>query len=109
MSQTTKKDVFDVLGGPESEELARLDGKPLEDSLPKQLVKIAGWDNWTDQDEEDLRIIDFGEAFLQGAEPTRLAQPDALRAPETIFTSKFDCRLDLWRAGIVVRRLRSVP
>ena len=57
------------------------------------------------QDEEDLRIIDFREAFLQGAEPTRLAQPDTLRAPETIFTDHFDYRLDLWRAGIVVRRL----
>lgn len=99
-----KEDLFDVLGTPEIEELARLDGKPLEDSLPRQLVKTAGWDNWTDEDEEDLRIIDFGEAFLQGAEPTRLAQPDTLRAPETIFTDIFDCRLDLWRIGIVVRR-----
>ena len=99
-----KEDLFDVLGTPELEELARLDGKPLEDSLPRQLVKTAGWDNWIDEDEEDLRIIDFGEAFLHGAEPTRLAQPDTLRAPETIFTDNFDCRLDLWRVGIVVRR-----
>ena len=85
-----QKDLFDVLGRPESEELARLDGKPLEESLPRQLIKTAGWDNWTDEDEEDLRIIDFGEAFLQGEEPIKLAQPDTLRAPETIFTSKFD-------------------
>ena len=97
------KELFDILGGPESEELARLDGKPIEDGLPKQLVKTAGWDNWTDEDEEDIRIIDFGEAFLQGMEPAKLAQPDVLRAPETIFTGSFDFRLDLWRAGIVVR------
>ena len=99
-----KEDLFDVLGAPESEELTRLDGKPPEHSLPRQLVKTAGWENWTDEDEEDLRIIDFGEAFLQGVEPTRLAQPDTLRAPEIIFTDHFDCKVDLWRAGIVVRR-----
>ena len=103
MSQATKEDLFDILGGPEQEELARLDGKPLNNSLPKQLVKTAGWDNWTDEDEEDLRVIDFGEACLQGTEPRMLAQPDNLRAPETIFTTNFDYRLDLWRAGIVVR------
>lgn len=39
-------------------------------------MKTAGWDNWVEEDEEDLRIIEFGEAFLQGAEPKRLAQPD---------------------------------
>jgi len=88
--------------------LAWLDGKPLEDGLPKQLVKTSGWDNWTDEDVEDLRIIDFGEAFVQGAEPAELAQPDVLRAPETIFTGNFDFRLDLWRAGIVVRRCSFV-
>ena len=107
MSQATKEDIFDVLGGPETEELIRLDGKPLKNSLPKQLVKTAGWDNWTDEDEENLRVIDFGEAFLQGTEPRMLAQPDTMRAPETIFTVKFDYRVDLWRAGIVVRQLRS--
>ena len=100
-----KQDLFDILGAPESEELARLDGKPLDDGAPRQLIKTAGWDNWTDEDEEDLRIIDFGEAFLQGAEPTRLAQPDTLRAPETIFTDHLDSRIDLWRAGIVVTNL----
>lgn len=108
LSQSSEGDIFDVLGAPESEELARLDGKPIADGLPKQLVKVASWDNWADEDEEDLRLIDFGEAFLQGQEPTRLAQPDALRAPETILTNKFDYRLDLWRAGIAVSRLCSL-
>lgn len=88
--------------------MARLDGKPLEDGLPKQLVNTSGWYNWIDEDKEDLRIIDFGEAFLQGAELAGLAQPNVLRAPETIFTDSYDFRLDLWRAGIVVRRCSSI-
>ena len=70
--------------------------------MPKQLVKKADWDNWIDEDEEDVRLIDFGEAFVQGSKPDILAQPADLRAPETIFTDQFDHRLDLWRAGITV-------
>ncbi|KAF6241419.1 hypothetical protein HO173_000129 [Letharia columbiana] len=66
LSQASKEDLFNILGPPESENLTRLDGEPSGDSLPKQLVKTVGWDNWTEEDEEDLRIIDFGEAFLQG-------------------------------------------
>lgn len=70
LSRATKEEVLDVLGRPEPEELARLDGQPLDVSLPKQLVETASWD-WADEDEEDLRIIDFGEAFLQGTEPEK--------------------------------------
>ena len=88
------------------EELARLDGKLLDNGLPNQLVKVTGWDKWVDEDIEDLRIIDLGESFLQGAEPKRLAQPVDLQAPEIIFTDSFDYRVDLWRAGLVVRTLR---
>lgn len=68
------------------------------------MVKAASWLDWGDEDEEDLRVIDLGEAFHKGAEPAKLAQPGALRAPETIFTSRFDYRVDLWRAGIMVSR-----
>lgn len=101
----TETCIFELLGRPESVELARRDGMPLKNGLPSQLVKATEWLRWIDEDEEDLRIIDFGEAFLQGAETRALAQPIDLQAPETIFTSSFDYRLDLWRAGIVVRNL----
>ena len=61
------------------------------------------WVGWPDEDDEDIRVIDLGEAFLQDAVPERLAQPGGLQAPETIFTGRFDYRLDLWRAGLIVR------
>ena len=69
------------------------------------MVKSAEWDGWPDEDEdeEDIRIIDLGEAFLQNAVPERLAQPGGMQAPETILTDRFDYRLDLWRAGLIVR------
>lgn len=102
LSNAAEKDLFEVLGLPETEELVRLDGKPLETGLPKYLVKPAGWDEWIDEDEEDLRILDFGEGFLQGDEPKTLAQPGQLQVPETIFGDRFDHRVDLWRAGCMV-------
>jgi serine/threonine-protein kinase SRPK3 len=106
LSQLTEEKLFEVLGAPKSEELVRQDGKPLDEGVPNQLVKTAGWDNWVEEDDEDLRIFDLGEAFLKGAEPKILAQPRQLKVPETIFTDSYDYRLDLWRAGIMVRILR---
>ncbi|KAL9104161.1 MAG: hypothetical protein Q9163_000860 [Psora crenata] len=106
LSKASKEELFEWTGPLRTDEVVRLDGKPLEDSLPKQLVEPASWAGWGWAEyDEDIRIIDFGEAFLQGEEPETLAQPRCLRAPETIFTNSFDYRLDLWRAGIVVWEL----
>lgn len=101
----TKECLFEILGKPEPAELVRKDGKPTSNNIPRQLVKAVSWVDWIDEDEEDLRIIDLGEAFLhEGRKTKKLAQPGSLRAPETIFTDGFDHRIDLWRAGIVVRK-----
>jgi hypothetical protein len=35
--------------------------------MPSQLIKAATWDTWIDEDDEDLRIFDFGETFKQGS------------------------------------------
>ena len=101
MSQATKEDLSKVLGEPEVEDLVRLDGQPIKDSLPKQMANVATWYDFDEWD-EDLRVIDLGEAFMHGKKPESLAQPDALRVPESIFTDTLDYRLDLWRVGIVV-------
>ena len=106
MSKATKEDLFSVLGQPEVEDLVRLDGQPIKDSLPKQLVNVAAWEDWIEEYEEDLRVIDLGEAFKHGEEPERPALPHALRVPESIFTDTVDYRQDLWRIGVVVRIMR---
>lgn len=96
--------LFDVIGYPESRSLFHEDGAPLGRSLPKHLVRKASWDDWTDEDEEDIRLIDWGEAFPLGQPRSQLAQPSDLKAPETILTGTFDHRVDLWRAGCVVSK-----
>lgn len=106
LSRYSKTELFEAIGAPEWEEVKRVDGKPLDKGLPRQLVKKVEWTNWIDEDEEDIRIFDLGEAFVQGKEHKKLAQPGHLQVPETIFTDSFDYRVDLWRAGAVVRVLR---
>jgi serine/threonine-protein kinase SRPK3 len=107
LSNATEQQLFDVLEAPETEPLARIDGMPLPNGLPTQLVKAAEWIDWIDEDDEDIHLLDFGESFVQGQEPYRLAQPGSLRVPETIFTDVFDYRIDLWRAGCMVSCLRA--
>lgn len=99
-------DLLEVLGESRCEELVRLDGKPLDPGLPKQIVEAADWEAWFDEDEEDIRIIDFGHAFVRGEEPKKLAQPRDLRVPETFFTGRFDHKVDSWTAGCVVSKIR---
>jgi len=99
----TDEELFKFLGFSEIEPLSRLDGTPLETGFPKQLVKAAEWVDWIDEDDEDIRLFDFGESFLQGEESERgLAQPGILQVPETMFTSFFDYHVDLWRVGRMV-------
>ena len=59
----TEESLFEILGTPETKTVTRLDGKPLGANMPRQMVKTVTWNGWIDEDEEDLRILDFGEAF----------------------------------------------
>lgn len=100
----TEEQLFDVLGYPEIEPLVRIDCTRVGNGLPTQLVKAAEWAEWVDEDDEDIRLLDIGESFLQGQEPRKLAQPGTLRVPETILADWFDYRVDLWRTGCMVRQ-----
>lgn len=100
LRQATKEQILNVLGASKIEPLARKDGAPLSQELPTQLVESASWEDWIDwidEYKEEVRFLDFGESFLRGEEPERLAQPTGLQAPETLFTENFDYRVDLWR------------
>ena len=89
----TEECLFEVLGSSESAESARLDGTPSSKALLSQSVKAADCVDWIGEDDEDLRIMDLREAFLQEAVIKELARPGSLQAPETDFPSTFDHRL----------------
>jgi serine/threonine-protein kinase SRPK3 len=65
LSHSSEKRLFKVIGRPKKEKLARRDGKPLRTGLPTELVKAASWEEWIEEDDEDIRIIDLGETFCQ--------------------------------------------
>jgi hypothetical protein len=51
--------------------LEYLDGRVPGPSLPSQLVRAAGWIDWAEEDEEEIRLMDFGDAFKRGDTSTR--------------------------------------
>lgn len=63
LQHTTEQELFEVLGPPEVEPLAQLDGMSLDKSLSTQLIKFVEWVNWVDEDEEDIRLLMLGKAF----------------------------------------------
>ncbi|KUI62709.1 Serine/threonine-protein kinase SKY1 [Cytospora mali] len=99
-----EEDIFVALGG-QPVTTSYSGPEPLPANLPHQLVKSADWDMWTDRDEENICLIDWGLAFHVGRVVTTLAQPIDLRSPETFFCAYFDYRHDLWRAGCAIYAL----
>ncbi|GAB7342877.1 hypothetical protein MBLNU457_g0998t1 [Dothideomycetes sp. NU457] len=96
LGHAAEDELFEQLGQPETEDLIRNDGEALGSNLPAQLVKSTNWNEFPDDrdaDDVDVRLIDLGEAFAHDAIPEELAQPPELRAPEVVFTGKFDYRL----------------
>lgn len=107
MSRLSKEKLFEALGPPQPKEVTQLDGNPPQQGIPTEVVQSAQWTGWPldedDDEDENIRLIDLGEAFHKDIIPKKLAQPADMQAPETILTDRFDYRQDLWRAGLVVR------
>ncbi|KAG6003520.1 hypothetical protein E4U21_001920 [Claviceps maximensis] len=102
LSRHSEDALLDVIGRPEIATAIRTDGGQMSDNLPKQMVETTDWEKWIEEDKEDIRLIDWGQAFKHGEEPARLAQPRDLQAPEILLAGTFDYRVDLWRAGCVI-------
>ncbi|WEW59325.1 serine/threonine protein kinase [Emydomyces testavorans] len=108
LSNLSEEEIMEALGPPDIEPLVRRDGKSLDKGLPRYLVQRADWREWLDEDEEDIRLIDFGEAFLLTEKPEWVSEPGGMRAPEMIFGEGFDLTGDLWCAGVAIYSLLYV-
>jgi len=66
------------------------------------MARMARWPDDRDFDHFDVKIFDLGASLPKDAVPDRLPQPADLRAPEVVFTGKFNHRVDLWCTGMTV-------
>ncbi|KAM3533582.1 hypothetical protein MY4038_003145 [Beauveria bassiana] len=102
LASLSEQALLDVISLPEPAELLNADGSAPVPHLPRQLVGTARWDDWTDECEEDICLVDFGESFRLEAVPDALAQTIDLRVPENLFGTEFNYKVDLWRLGCVI-------
>ncbi|OAK93702.1 kinase-like protein [Phaeosphaeriaceae sp. SRC1lsM3a] len=78
---------------PEIGAVTRKDGKPLEPGLPAYLVRPTSYPADVSLSQQQIKIIDFGESFLDDDVPT------------TLHTPLLDYRVDLWSAGCLIFEL----
>jgi serine/threonine protein kinase len=98
----SEEEFFQKLGNPETGLLRRNDRKLLEPSMPKYLVRPTSYPADLLMSFHPIKIVDFGESFLNDDIPDMLHTPLPVRAPEIIFGEKFDYRVDLWSMGCMV-------
>jgi serine/threonine protein kinase len=93
-----------ALGEPEIGQIRRSDGKALEVGVPEYIIRPAVYrsQSWSSY---EIKIIDFGESFLQSFVPRTLHTPLPVRAPEISFGDSLDYRVDLWSMGCMVGRI----
>lgn len=109
LNDLPQHELLSIIQPPYPVQVVRTDGTPLDASIPKQIVPHARWMEWAEEDGQDIRLIDWDQAFKHGMEPGRLAQPVESKAPETMLSDHFDYRVDLWRAGCIVRTAEIDP
>ena len=97
-----EEEFFQKLGNPETGLIRRKDGKPLEPGMPKYLVRPTSYPADLSVLSYPIKIVDFGESFLDNDTHDKLHTPLPVRAPEIIFGEKFDYRVDLWSMGCMV-------
>ena len=100
MDSVPDKEFIETLGKPEIGHVHRSDGKALEPGIPEYIVRHAGTHSWPSSN--IIKIVDFGESFLQQTVPQTLHTPLTVRAPEVIFGDHLDYRVDLWSLGCLV-------
>ena len=94
--------VINRLGRPRKGAITRSDGEPVEVSVPKYLLWPATIRFDQVASSFNVKIIDYGESFLPGDQPSTLHTPLGLRAPEVMFQDRYDHRVDLWSLGCLV-------
>lgn len=100
MENIPEQKFVEILGKPETGRVYKSDGKDLGPGMPQYIVRPAR--RLLFHSSSFIKIIDFGESFLQQNAPQTLHAPLPVRAPEVIFGDHLDYRVDLWSLGCMV-------
>lgn len=100
MDHVPEMEFIEMLGKPEVGHIHRSDGKALGPGIPEYIVRSAETCSWPLSN--TIKIVDFGESFLQQNVPQNLHTPLTVQAPEVIFGDYLDYRVDLWSLGCMV-------
>ncbi|RAK95598.1 kinase-like protein [Aspergillus ibericus CBS 121593] len=103
MDKIPEHELIKILGKPEIGHVKRNDGRSLGPGIPEYIVRPARTCSWPLS--HTIKLIDFGESFLQHNVPQTLHTPLAVRAPEVIFQDHLDYRIDLWSLGCMLFEL----
>ncbi|KAF3044780.1 hypothetical protein E8E12_010582 [Didymella heteroderae] len=98
-------DFLHKLGSPESSNVQRVDGEALKADVPRYIVQPTTFPMDMESFPHYIKIIDFGQSFLDGKSAEECHTPMRLRAPEIIFGDKVDYRMDLWSMGCMTFEL----
>lgn len=100
MDDVPEQEFVGTLGKPETGRVYKSDGKDLGPGIPQYIVRPARRSSC--RSSSFIKIVDFGESFLQQNAPQTLHTPLPVRAPEVIFGDRLDYRVDLWSLGCMV-------
>ncbi|KAL4748172.1 hypothetical protein BDW72DRAFT_205823 [Aspergillus terricola var. indicus] len=107
MDNVPEREFMETLERPEIKHVYRSDGKDLESGIPRYIVRAARTSSWPLS--KMIKIVDFGESFLQQITPYTLRTPLPVRAPEVIFRDRLDYRMDLWSLGCMELTNKPLP
>ncbi|SMY28961.1 unnamed protein product [Zymoseptoria tritici ST99CH_1A5] len=101
------EDFVQIYGAPETMPVVRKEGQPIvEAGIPPYLVAPGTRKDDLDVDTVNVKIVDFGGAFIQSTSALEIHTPLVVRAPEAIFRDEYvDTRVDLWGLGCMIFEL----
>ncbi|KAH8174087.1 protein kinase domain-containing protein [Sarocladium implicatum] len=96
-------ELYRLLGWPEFGQVRQTSGEPLEPGVPRHVVRPSRFPYIMSSLPESVKLVDYGESFLDTAPPDTLHTPLPVRAPEVLLKDKIDHRVDLWGISCLVR------
>ncbi|KAK8042806.1 kinase-like protein [Apiospora phragmitis] len=97
----TGEELCEILGIPEGIDIGLNSGEEFSPHAPEYLVKPAWWGGAMKEGIvfEEIAIVDFGEAFLEGQPPKFSGIPRSYGAPEIVYNQTPSAASDVWALG----------